>query len=89
MRRIASGLEVGDTLIAREVEHFIEIISGVAVFLEVTIFIISFVLHDTPVEATVFFIKIIHQQMCLNLCCHHHRLSDVDGRTNGEEEMSG
>ncbi|CAK8686786.1 unnamed protein product [Clavelina lepadiformis] len=59
MRRIASGLEVGDTLIAREVERFIVIISGVAVFLGVTIFIISFVLHDTPVEATVFFIKII------------------------------
>merc|ERR1712015_278845 len=56
---LASGLEVGDTPIAREIEHFIHIITGVAVFLGVTFFIISLCLHYTPLEAIVFLIGII------------------------------
>jgi len=56
---LASGLEVGDTPIAREIEHFIHIITGVAVFLGVTFFIISLCLHYTPLEAVVFLIGII------------------------------
>nr|CAB3224447.1 sodium/potassium-transporting ATPase subunit alpha-3-like [Phallusia mammillata] len=56
---LASGLEVGDTPIAREIEHFIHIISGVAVFLGVLFFIISLSLHYTLLEAVVFLIGII------------------------------
>lgn len=44
---LASGLEMGETPIAREIEHFIHIITGVAVFLGVTFFIISFILGMT------------------------------------------
>ena len=40
---LASGLEMGETPIAREIEHFIHIITGVAVFLGITFFIISFI----------------------------------------------
>merc|ERR1712012_758226 len=41
---LASGLEGGQTPIAKEIEHFIHIITGVAVFLGVTFFIIAFIL---------------------------------------------
>lgn len=41
---LASGLETGDTPIAKEIAHFIHIITGVAVFLGVTFFIIAFIL---------------------------------------------
>ncbi|TKS89090.1 Sodium/potassium-transporting ATPase subunit alpha-3 [Collichthys lucidus] len=47
MGRIAtltSGLETGKTPIAKEIEHFIHIITGVAVFLGVTFFILSIIL---------------------------------------------
>ncbi|GIY86148.1 hypothetical protein CDAR_186071 [Caerostris darwini] len=47
MGRIAnlvSGLEVGDTPIAHEIEHFIHLITGVAVFLGMAFFIIAFIL---------------------------------------------
>merc|ERR1712110_794260 len=56
---LASGLETGDTPIAREIEHFIHIITGVAVFLGVTFFIMSFVLGYNWLEAVVFLIGII------------------------------
>merc|ERR1739838_406411 len=62
MGRIASltsGLEAGDTPIAREIEHFIHIITGVAVFLGVTFFIIAWALQYSPLEAVVFLIGII------------------------------
>lgn len=39
---LASGLEINETPIAREIQHFIHIITGVAVFLGVTFFIIAF-----------------------------------------------
>merc|ERR1712218_189515 len=38
---LASGLDTGDTPIAKEIAHFIHIITGVAVFLGVTFFIIA------------------------------------------------
>ncbi|XP_033096761.1 sodium/potassium-transporting ATPase subunit alpha-3-like isoform X1 [Anneissia japonica] len=56
---LASGLDVGETPIAREIEHFIHIISGVAVFLGVTFFFLSFGLDYTLIEAVVFLIGII------------------------------
>lgn len=56
---LASGLETGDTPIAREIEHFIHIITGVAVFLGVSFFILSFILGYNLIEAVVFLIGII------------------------------
>jgi sodium/potassium-transporting ATPase subunit alpha len=56
---LASGLETGDTPIAREIEHFIQIITGVAVFLGVTFFIIAFILGYHWLDAVIFLIGII------------------------------
>uniref|UniRef100_A0A8B9KUA6 Sodium/potassium-transporting ATPase subunit alpha n=1 Tax=Astyanax mexicanus TaxID=7994 RepID=A0A8B9KUA6_ASTMX len=62
MGRIAtltSGLETGKTPIAKEIEHFIHIITGVAVFLGVSFFILSIILGYTWLEAVIFLIGII------------------------------
>lgn len=40
---LASSLDTGETPIAKEIAHFIHIITGVAVFLGVTFFIIAFI----------------------------------------------
>lgn len=56
---LASGLEMGETPIAREIEHFIHIITGVAVFLGVTFFIIAFILGYHWLDAVIFLIGII------------------------------
>jgi sodium/potassium-transporting ATPase subunit alpha len=56
---LASGLETGKTPIAREIEHFIHIITGVAVFLGVSFFIIALVLGYNWLEAVIFLIGII------------------------------
>ena len=56
---LASGLETGKTPIAREIEHFIHIITGVAVFLGVTFFLIAFILGYHWLTAVVFLIGII------------------------------
>ncbi|XP_055950188.1 sodium/potassium-transporting ATPase subunit alpha-like isoform X2 [Argiope bruennichi] len=56
---LASGLEMGDTPIAREIEHFIHIITGVAVFLGVAFFIIAFILGYYWLDAVIFLIGII------------------------------
>lgn len=56
---LASGLETGDTPIAKEIEHFIHIITGVAVFLGVTFFALSFLLGYDFISAVVFLIGII------------------------------
>merc|ERR1712226_836725 len=56
---LASGLEGGQTPIAKEIEHFIHIITGVAVFLGVTFFIIAFVLGYNWLDAVIFLIGII------------------------------
>uniref|UniRef100_F1KSS6 Sodium/potassium-transporting ATPase subunit alpha n=1 Tax=Ascaris suum TaxID=6253 RepID=F1KSS6_ASCSU len=56
---LASGLDTGKTPIAREIEHFIHLITGVAVFLGVTFFIIAFILGYHWLTAVVFLIGII------------------------------
>ncbi|NWQ79529.1 AT1A1 ATPase, partial [Columbina picui] len=56
---LASGLEGGKTPIAMEIEHFIHLITGVAVFLGVTFFILSLILEYTWLEAVIFLIGII------------------------------
>merc|ERR1711881_280637 len=56
---LASGLESGDTPIAKEIAHFIHIITGVAVFLGVTFFIIAFILGYHWLDAVIFLIGII------------------------------
>merc|ERR1711931_167582 len=56
---LASGLEGGDTPIAKEIAHFIHIITGVAVFLGVTFFIIAFILGYNWLDAVIFLIGII------------------------------
>ncbi len=62
MGRIAvltSNLGTGPTPIAREIAHFIHIITGVAVALGVTFFVLSIILGYGVVEAIVFLIGII------------------------------
>ncbi|KAL0590928.1 Sodium/potassium-transporting ATPase subunit alpha-4 [Plecturocebus cupreus] len=62
MGRIASltsGLEVGQTPIAAEIEHFIRLITAVAVFLGVTFFVLSLLLGYGWLEAIIFLIGII------------------------------
>merc|ERR1711994_419016 len=56
---LATGLETGDTPIAKEIAHFIHIITGVAVFLGVTFFIIAFILGYHWLDAVIFLIGII------------------------------
>lgn len=56
---LASGLEAGQTPIAKEIERFIHIITAVAVFLGVTFFIVALVLNYEIVDAVVFLIGII------------------------------
>merc|ERR1712055_925977 len=56
---LASGLDSGQTPIAKEIEHFIHIITSVAVFLGVTFFIIAFILGYNWLDAVIFLIGII------------------------------
>ncbi|XP_061573127.1 sodium/potassium-transporting ATPase subunit alpha-3b isoform X2 [Cololabis saira] len=56
---LASGLDTGKTPIAKEIEHFIHIITGVAVFLGITFFILAIILGYSWLEAVIFLIGII------------------------------
>merc|ERR1740128_1469910 len=56
---LASGLDSGDTPIAKEIAHFIHLITGVAVFLGVTFFIIAIILGYNWLDAVIFLIGII------------------------------
>jgi len=56
---LASGLETVQTPIAREISHFIHIITAVAVFLGFTFFIIAFILGYFWLDAVIFLIGII------------------------------
>merc|ERR1712183_353741 len=56
---LASGLGQDETPIAKEIAHFIHIITGVAVFLGVTFFIIAFILGYNWLDAVIFLIGII------------------------------
>ncbi|KAI1302123.1 Sodium/potassium-transporting ATPase subunit alpha [Halotydeus destructor] len=54
---LASGLEMGETPIARKIAHFIHLITGVAVFLGVTFFAVFLGYHW--LDAVIFLIGII------------------------------
>ncbi|KAI1305851.1 Sodium/potassium-transporting ATPase subunit alpha [Halotydeus destructor] len=56
---LASGLETEQTPIAKEINHFIHLITGVAVFLGVSFFIIAFILGYHWLDAVIFLIGII------------------------------
>ncbi|XP_076144053.1 sodium/potassium-transporting ATPase subunit alpha-1-like isoform X1 [Alosa pseudoharengus] len=56
---LASSLETGKSPIAVEIEHFIQIITGVAVFLGVTFLVLALVLGYGWLEAVIFLIGII------------------------------
>lgn len=56
---LTSGLETGKTPIAREIEHFIHLITAVAIFLGVGFFIIAIILRYNWLTAVVFLIGII------------------------------
>lgn len=56
---LASGLEMGDTPIAREIAHFIHLITGVAVLLGIIFFITAFILGYHWLDAVIFLIGII------------------------------
>ncbi|EZA51212.1 Sodium/potassium-transporting ATPase subunit alpha [Ooceraea biroi] len=56
---LASGLDTGETPIAKEIHHFIHLITGVAVFLGITFFIIAFILGYHWLDAVIFLIGII------------------------------
>ncbi|KAB7506692.1 Sodium/potassium-transporting ATPase subunit alpha [Armadillidium nasatum] len=56
---LASSLDTGETPIAKEIAHFIHIITGVAVFLGVTFFVIAFIFGYHWLDAVVFLIGII------------------------------
>ncbi|GFR87926.1 sodium/potassium-transporting ATPase subunit alpha [Elysia marginata] len=56
---LASGLETGKTPIAKEIEHFIHIITGVAVFLGLSFGLLAFFLGYSWIKAIVFLIGII------------------------------
>jgi len=56
---LASGLSTGETPIAREISHFIHLITSVAVFLGVSFFIIAFLLGYYWLDAVIFLIGII------------------------------
>merc|ERR1712158_76038 len=56
---LASGLSNDETPIAKEIAHFIHLITGVAVFLGVSFFIIAFILGYNWLDAVIFLIGII------------------------------
>jgi len=56
---LASGLDSGETPIAKEIAHFIHLITAVAVFLGVSFFIIAFILGYHWLDAVIFLIGII------------------------------
>ncbi|CAH8652746.1 unnamed protein product [Dicrocoelium dendriticum] len=56
---LASGLQVGQTPISKEISHFIRIITSVAVFLGVSFFVIAFILGYHWLDAVIFLIGII------------------------------
>merc|ERR1719422_1872918 len=57
--QLASGIEDNETPLAKEIHHFILIVTGVAVFLGVTFFIIAFILGYHWLDAVIFLIGII------------------------------
>ncbi|XP_065323368.1 sodium/potassium-transporting ATPase subunit alpha-B-like isoform X2 [Gordionus sp. m RMFG-2023] len=56
---LASGLQTGDTPIHKEINHFIHIITAVAVFLGISFFIIALIMNYTWLDGVIFLIGII------------------------------
>ena len=56
---LATALSTRETPIEKEITHFIHIITGVAVFLGVSFFIIGIVLGYSLIDAVIFLIGII------------------------------
>lgn len=56
---LASGLQAGETPIAKELHYFITLITILAVFLGVTFFIVSKIMGNGWIESIVFLIGII------------------------------
>ncbi|CAF4648355.1 unnamed protein product, partial [Rotaria sp. Silwood2] len=56
---LASGLTTSETPIAKEIAHFTHIITGVAIFLGVSFFIIGIILGYAVMDAVIFLIGII------------------------------
>ena len=56
---LASGLENEETPIAKEIKHFIHLITGIAVFLGITFFIIAKVIGYSWLDSVIFLIGII------------------------------
>lgn len=56
---LASGLDTGDTPIAKEIHHFMHVISSWAIFLGISFFIMSFALGYHWLDAVIFLIGII------------------------------
>ncbi|KAK7893480.1 hypothetical protein WMY93_022632 [Mugilogobius chulae] len=87
---LASSLEGGKTPIAKEIEHFIHIITGVAVFLGVSFFILSLILGYGWLEAVIFLIGIIVANVPEGLLATVTvSVSDSDGQAYGQEELPG
>jgi sodium/potassium-transporting ATPase subunit alpha len=57
--RLASGLESEETPISKEIDHFIHIITGVAVFFGSTFFTLSFILGYHWLDSLIFMIGLI------------------------------
>jgi len=66
---LASGLKSDTTPIAKEIAHFIHIITGIAVFLGVTFFIIALVIGYNWLDAVIFLIGIIVANVPEGLLC--------------------
>lgn len=62
---LASGLETGETPIAKEISHFIHIITGVAVFLGVTFFIIAFIMGKLLNTSAIIALLVSHKPFLL------------------------
>lgn len=77
---LASGLGNSETPIAREIAHFIHLITGVAVFLGVSFFFIAFILGYEWLDAVIFLIGIIVANVpegllaTVTVSCSSHRL---------------
>lgn len=88
---LASGLEMGDTPIAREIAHFIHLITGVAVLLGIIFFITAFILGYHWLDAVIFLIGIIVANVpegllaTVTVCISHLILSDFQSNYNVDE----
>jgi len=56
---LASGLEVGQTPISREIKHLIRLVLRIAVFVGLAFFVVAFVLGYMWLDALIFFIGFI------------------------------